>query len=116
MRATLEARPEPATVTASPGRTVPLATVPAKPLKSRFGRLTHCTGRRKGAPSAGGSTSAVSRIESRVPPRYQSIRPDRSDTLSPNRADTGTAVTAIGARSPAKARNSASMRVNTASS
>ena len=42
--------------------TVPEAMVPAKPRKSRFGRFTHCTGRRKGARCMrASSTSTVSR-------------------------------------------------------
>ena len=52
----VERRPDGNTTTASPGFTLPAATVPAKPRKSRpaslrSGRCTHCTGRRK-PPSA----------------------------------------------------------------
>ena len=34
-------------MTSSPGRTTPEAIVPAKPRKSRSGRITYCTGKRK---------------------------------------------------------------------
>ena len=83
MRATVEDWPEPATVTASPGRTVPAATVPQKPRKSRSGRLTHCTGSRNGSAPRSSSTSAPSRQASSVPPRYHGMRPEGSDMLSP---------------------------------
>ena len=49
MRATLLARPEGRATTASPGLIEPLAIEPENPRKSRFGRLTHCTGKRNGA-------------------------------------------------------------------
>ena len=49
-------------------------------------------------------------------PRYQGMAAERADTLSPKRADTGTGVTLVNVSAPAKARNSAAMRVNTASS
>ncbi|OIQ64930.1 hypothetical protein GALL_535170 [mine drainage metagenome] len=43
-------------------RTTPLATVPAYPRKSRFGRLTSCTGKWKPRPGSGrASTDTVSR-------------------------------------------------------
>ena len=54
-------RPEAATTISSPGATAPLAIVPAKPRKSRCGRLTHCTGMRKGALRRSSSTSIASR-------------------------------------------------------
>jgi len=47
-RATVLSRPEGSTRTRSPGRTVPPTTMPEKPRKSWSGRLTHCTGIRKG--------------------------------------------------------------------
>ena len=52
----------------SPGRIDPEATVPEKPRKSRSGRLTHCTGKRKGLPARACSTSSVSRYSISVRP------------------------------------------------
>ncbi len=49
------------TRTLSPRRIVPLAIVPAKPRKSWFGRLTHCTGRRNGLVCRSSSISTDSR-------------------------------------------------------
>jgi hypothetical protein len=60
-RATLLSRPDGSTRTFSPGRIVPLTIVPAKPRKSRLGRLTHCTGRRNAAWRISSSISTVSR-------------------------------------------------------
>ena len=48
MRATLLVRPDGRMRTGSPGCTVPASISPAKPRKSRSGRLTHCTAMRKG--------------------------------------------------------------------
>ena len=47
-RLTVEVIPEGSTRTASPILTVPAQIKPDKPRKSRFGRLTHCTGIRNG--------------------------------------------------------------------
>ena len=44
MAATCVIRDDGMTLTESPGRTVPLVINPENPRKSRFGRLTHCTG------------------------------------------------------------------------
>ena len=61
MRATRLSRPDGTTRIFSPWLTVPLTIVPAKPRKSRFGRLTHCTGRRNGWCCRRSSISTVSR-------------------------------------------------------
>jgi hypothetical protein len=61
MRATRLSRPDVSTFTFSPGLTVPPTMVPAKPRKSRFGRLTHCTGSRNGWCCTLSSISTVSR-------------------------------------------------------
>ena len=89
IRATEDSCPEDATTMRSPGRTVPDTTVPESPRKSRFGRLTHCTGNRKGFCSRARAGSSVSRSSSSVGPSYQGERSDRIVTLSPKRADRG---------------------------
>jgi hypothetical protein len=48
MRLTVLVRPDGCTRMAVPGVMLPPAIVPAKPRKSRLGRLTHCTGSRNG--------------------------------------------------------------------
>ena len=59
-------RPESAATTRSPRAMRPLGIVPAKPRKSWCGRLTHCTGRRKGALRRSSSTSTLSRYSSKM--------------------------------------------------
>ena len=83
MRVTCDVRPERATTTGSPGFTMPLTIVPAKPRKSRFGRFTHCTGMRNGLDTSSLSTSTVSRWSSSVGPSYQGVRSLAAMTLSP---------------------------------
>ena len=61
MRAILAGLREAATRTSSPARTMPDATVPEKPRKSRSGRFTHCTGKRIGLAVRSELTSMVSR-------------------------------------------------------
>ena len=56
------------------GLALPLAIVPEKPRKSRFGRLTHCTGMRNGAAARSSPTSTVSRCSSRCGPSYHGVR------------------------------------------
>ena len=48
MRAIADSTPEGSTLTRCPTFTEPEAIVPEKPRKSRFGRLTYCTGKRIG--------------------------------------------------------------------
>ena len=93
-RLTRELRPDVATHNGVAGIDPARATVPAKPRKSRLGRLTHCTGKRNGLPRARVSTSTVSRCASSVGPRYQGVFGDGSMTLSPNRAEIGIATMA----------------------
>ena len=90
MRAMRDALPEAATTTWSPGATRPAAMVPAKPRKSRFGRFTHCTGKRKGFDPRSCATSTGSRCSISVGPLYQGMLPERAVTLSPKRALIGT--------------------------
>ena len=52
MREIVDSLPDEATTIRSPGLTLPEATVPENPRKSRFGRLTHCTGKRNGLSSS----------------------------------------------------------------
>jgi len=66
--------------------------VPEKPRKSRLGRLTHCTGRRKGLSASAVSTSTTSRCDSSEGPVYQGVSFDFSITLMPKRADSGIAI------------------------
>ncbi len=103
MRSTRDASPEAATTRRSPGRIDPEAMVPEKPRKSAFGRLTHCTGNRKGAAADAPSTSTVSRYSISVGPSYQPRRPERRNTLSPKRADSGIGVTDANPSGRAKA-------------
>ncbi len=67
-RATRLSRADGSTRTLSPGLTAPLTIVPAKPRKSRFGRLTHCTGSRNGARVTWSSIATDSRCPIKVGP------------------------------------------------
>ena len=58
-------RPEGRAAISSPGLALPQTMVPEKPRKSRFGRLTHCTGMRNGRAERLSPTSMVSRCSSR---------------------------------------------------
>ena len=77
--------------------------MPEKPRKSRLGRFTHCTGKRKGFSIASAATSTVSRCSSSVGPWCQGVLPERVVTLSPKRALIGTGTTERKPRRPAKA-------------
>ncbi len=92
MRVTDDSLPDAATTTLSPSRIDPDTTVPEKPRKSRFGRFTHCTGKRNGFSVRLCSASTPSRYSSSVGPSYQRIRSERAVTLSPKRADNGIGV------------------------
>jgi hypothetical protein len=83
IRATRDCLPEAATTTWSPAAMRPEATVPEKPRKSRFGRFTHCTGKRNGFSAASDSMSTASRCSTSVGPCYQGVLPDFTVTLSP---------------------------------
>ena len=109
IRATELGRPDAATTMRSPTATRPEATVPVKPRKSPFGRLTHCTGKRSGAPSASRPVSTASRWASRAGPPYQGVRALRLATLSPSRADIGIATTEWKASGAAKLAKAASI-------
>ena len=95
IRATDDVVPAGRTRTGSPGRIVPLTMRPEKPRKSRLGRLTHCTGRRKGRVAVSSSTWTVSRKPSSVGPWYQCMCELGATTLSPLSADTGMNVTSV---------------------
>ena len=83
MRLTRDRLPLFATITSSPARIDPDATVPAKPRKSGSGRLTYCTGSRKGLDASGSSTSTVSSRSTRVGPEYQPVLPERRGDVVP---------------------------------
>ena len=92
MRATVLVLPDGKTRMESPGAIRPAAIWPAKPRKSRSGRLTHCTGRRKGAAARrSASISTVSRCSIRVGPAYQGVAELREAILSPFRPEMGMA-------------------------
>ena len=97
------ARAEPAT-TSSPGAIEPEMTVPAKPRKSPFGRLTHCTWKRNGRSLVSFEISTALRCPRRLGPSNHVIRADGSVTLSPNRAESGIACTDTPRNSAAKAK------------
>ena len=86
--------PEGITRTESPGLTEPLAICPAKPRKSRLGRLTHCTGMRNGLACATAcSISTVSRWSIRLGPPYHGVLADGAAVmLSPLKPEIGIAV------------------------
>ena len=90
MRATVEVLPESDATTGMPLARRPDAMLPLKPRKSADGRLTHCTGRRKGR-SSSRWTSMVSRISISGGPPYQGVFSPAAKTLSPRRAESGTA-------------------------
>ncbi len=81
---------EGSTVTSSPGRTTPEASVPANPRKSRFGRETSCTGKRMSTRLRSLPMNTVSRMCISVPPSYQGVCSLGFTTLSPSSADIGT--------------------------
>ena len=86
---TLEVFPEGSAMTVSPLRTIPDATLPQKPRKSRFGRSTYCTGKRKSVKLWSLSICTVSRKSSKEIPLYHGVRSDLSTTLSPSSAERG---------------------------
>ncbi|MNT18362.1 hypothetical protein D3C72_1535560 [compost metagenome] len=89
--------PDGSTTISSPLCTTPLARVPAKPRKFRFGRLTYCTGKRKSVKLRSAATSTVSRISISAGPVYHGERSLRLTTLSPLSADIGTKCRLLGA-------------------
>ena len=90
--ATFAFAPLGSTRTSSPGLTVPAAIVPAKPLKLRWGRFTHCTGKRRPWSLARLGMGAVSSMAMSVGPRNHDMCGERFTTLSPLRADMGMGV------------------------
>ena len=72
---------------------MPDATLPQNPLKSRFGRSTYCTGKRKSLKLLSLSIWTVSRKSSKESPSYHGVLSDLSTTLSPSSADSGIQVT-----------------------
>ncbi|MCY1533572.1 hypothetical protein D9M68_689090 [compost metagenome] len=96
MDLTLLPLPDGRTTTSSPLRTMPLARVPAKPRKLRFGRLTYCTGKRRSVKLRSPATSTVSRISINDWPSYQGERSLLLTTLSPLSADIGTKCSELG--------------------
>ncbi|MCY1305175.1 hypothetical protein D9M69_554710 [compost metagenome] len=88
--------PDGSATTSSPLCTTPLARVPAKPRKFRFGRLTYCTGKRMSLRLRSPAISTVSRISISDWPSYQGERVDLLTTLSPLSADIGTKCRVLG--------------------
>ncbi|MNC30126.1 hypothetical protein D3C75_784010 [compost metagenome] len=68
MERTLLVLPDGSTAISSPLCTMPLARVPAKPRKFRFGRLTYCTGKRMSVRLRSAAISTLSRISISVGP------------------------------------------------
>ena len=81
--------PEGSTAIASPGRSTPEASVAQKPRKSRFGRSTSCTGRRRSTRLRSLATCTFSRCSSSVWPWYHGMLSPRCTTFSPSSADRG---------------------------
>ncbi len=86
---TRDRRPEGRAITSSPRRSTPEATVPLNPRKSRFGRSTYWTGKRRSMRLRSVAMLTVSRWFSSVAPSYQGMCSLRSTTLSPLRAERG---------------------------
>jgi hypothetical protein len=104
MRATVLSRPEGRDFTRSPGLTVPAAIWPEKPRKSRFGRLTHCTGMRNDWPRRSSSTWTPSSQSIRIGPSNQGESSPREAMLAPVRPEIGIGVKASRPIWSAKAR------------
>jgi hypothetical protein len=84
-------RPKGSATTSSPGRTAPAAMVPQKPRKSRWGRLTYCTGKTEIAQVAVGSRFSTFPAGAAGSARVPGHHLGRIATmLSPRSADTGT--------------------------
>ena len=81
--------PDGSTITSSPLRRMPDATVPAKPRKSRLGRMTYCTGNRRSVRLRSLAMWTVSRWSSSGGPEYHGIASLLDATLSPFSADIG---------------------------
>ena len=77
------------TMISSPWRITPEATVPQKPRKSRFGRLTYCTGKRRSIRLRSEAMCTVSRRCISVAPWYQGMFGLASTMLSPFSAEIG---------------------------
>ncbi len=113
-------RPEGSTVTGSPRRTTPEASVPAKARKSRLGRMTYCTGNRRSVRLMSRAMGTVSRCSSSAGPSYHGVRRLRLTTLSPSSALMGMYVMSPASgisvgNCAAKARNSSQMALKTSS-
>jgi len=76
-------------ITSSPVRTIPEAIVPEKPRKSRLGRRTSCTGKRKSSRLRSEPMYTVSRSPISGDPEYQGMLGLLVTTLSPSRAEMG---------------------------
>ena len=110
-------RPDEATTIGSPRLIRPPAIVPAKPRKSRCGRLTHCTGRRNGAFRRSSSTSiAFEMVDADTAPRCQGVCGLDEEMLSPTRAEIGIATSERKSSGAANALKASTMRRNVASS
>src|SRR5690606_27450379 len=83
------------------------AIVPQKPRKSRFGRLTYCTGKRKSAFAEVRLISTDSSVPINVSPVYHGVLADLFPTLSPFNAEIGVQMMCDGLRAPDCATNAA---------
>ncbi len=90
MRFTVLVLPEGRATTGSPGRMMPEASVPQNPRKSRFGRLTYCTGNRMSIMLRSEAMWMFSSRYISVPPSYHGMFSLRCTTFSPVRALIGT--------------------------
>ena len=115
IRSTVDVVPDGATRTRSPTAHRAADDPPAKPRKSRSGRLTHCTGIRNEPPPATSATSTDSRCCSSVGPSYHGVRSLGTLTLSPCSAEIGMHVTSCRPIARGERRYSASMPSNTSS-
>ena len=112
MSLTLERLPDGMAIISSPLEIVPDAIVPEKPRKSRFGRFTHCTGKRNGVSKLARSTSTSSKNSSKAGPLYQGATLDFVVTLSPSKALTGIVIMSWKLRFLANVRKASSISLN----
>ncbi len=90
MEVTRLVRLEGSAMTVSPFSSTPAARVPQNPRKSRLGRFTYCTGRRRSLKFTSPPMSTDSSRLSSVGPAYQGMLAPWLTTFSPLRAETGT--------------------------
>ena len=116
MRLMRERLPEGSAHTSSPTRTTPETTFPQKPRKSKLGRETYCTGKRKSFKLWSLPIWTFSKNSSKLGPSYHGVRSLFSTTLSPSKAESGMQVTSSKPKGVVKARKSATISLKTFSS